>query len=207
MANRKQDKYVLIVAANPGIDEVEAVLQAGYSRKRARVTASELRRNANVQARIAAIRNKQLASAPTLESYHSSLNLAAEAAQRNSNTAWILLRVAEMQRAELFGQQPEQAEQPRAVLVKFVESELPPETVAVANASAAAFEAMVGAPPGLMGRFRVESEAPAEPVERKPVPASAKPQEKPDRWLRCEQHGKFWNVASCPTCDALKWQD
>ncbi len=57
---------------------------------------------------------------------------------------------------------------------------------------------------------RLRAAAPAEHQgadERKPGPAlSAKPKDA-DRRLRCEQHGKFWNVASCPSCDALKWQD
>src|SRR5690348_140715 len=100
MANRhKQDAFILIVTADPTLPYDKAALQAGYSKKRAKTVASLMRKHAGVQAKIQAILNRKLQAAPTIDTYHATLNSAKEAALRNnsSTSAWVLLQIANLE--------------------------------------------------------------------------------------------------------------
>lgn len=165
---KKQKLYVADFVSNGG-DAKKAAIAAGYS-LRGGATVSALKKHAGIQAAIEAIRDKQHSAAPTLESYHSWLALAGEAAQRGDSNAWIFLRIAELHGREL-PQQVKPEQEKAAVLVKFVESELPAEQAQTVNKFLGQIEASVGLPQGWSGRLIPEPQViQAQTPALKPVP-------------------------------------
>src|SRR5579872_2413292 len=99
----KQQKLYIAEFVSNGGDAKKAAIAAGYS-LRGGSTVSYLKKHAGIQAAIDAIQDRKLQSAPTIESYHSLLNSAAEAALRGDPNAWVLLQCAQAHGKEVLGQ-------------------------------------------------------------------------------------------------------
>lgn len=172
MANKdKLERYILLKSEHPEMSDEECQRKAGYSelRIKAGAVASALRNNIHVQARLAAIRNQRLTAAPTLDSYHATLNAAKEAAMRRGDP-WVLLQIAALEGKEVLQPVKPGSESP-ALEIKFVESLLPPEQTQAVNKFVSESEARAGLPQGWSGRLTTEPQPiQAQPPALKPVP-------------------------------------
>jgi hypothetical protein len=171
----KQQKLYIAEFVSNGGNAKKAAIAAGYS-LRGGATVSALKKHAGIQAAIEAIQDRKLQSAPTIESYHSLLNSAAAAALRGDPNAWILLQCAQAHGKEVLGQEPKAEQSPRAVLVKFVESQLPPEQVQAVNKFVGECEAKAGLPQGWTGRLMPEPQV----IQAQSQPLKPVPQAKPE---------------------------
>jgi len=180
MPKNLRNKFAEIVAANPDIRWDEAAFEAGYSRKRAKITASLMRRDPRVQARIQALTREKLQTPPDLATYHETLARTKQAALAK-NDAYVLLQCTLLEAREVLPQaQPEKGKQPSAVLAKFVGT---PEQAETLNASAAEFEEREQLPPGFLGRVEAEADTEVTPPEP-PLRAN-------ERKEVCSHHGEF----------------